>query len=405
MKFLRSLAWLMCITAQLHAFDTAHFFRPPFLERGPWFEKTWLSALFVNVADGKTHHARNCAGTKVPLLDIYGTSNIQASTHNVPDLDPTLSAIAAIPAMGNFSTVSLGAKEHMTELVFEGYQNFEYGLFIHAHLPVRWLSVSSIYLCDLSNPASNSAAWQAFLQNYPAILHEYGLSVYDYKEQSVGDFGIALGWTKNYEDFEHLDFLDMTFQVGVTTPTSKQLCPNHILAIPLGYDGHTGIFGKVDLSIGVCDWLTFSNTFSAIGFNKHTVQQRVKTDASQTGVVLLTTAPVRESLGPIFSYEFLFKADHVVLGFSLDVAYQFQHQWNSSWQLCGTNQPYSFSDQRLQSWSMHTINAQLSYDFSDINHPCAPTFGILVNVPVGGHRIFTPTMGGLSCALMTSWDW
>jgi len=386
-------------------FDTTHFFRPPFLDRGPWLEKSWLSALFIEVADGKTHHARNCAGHKVPLLDLYGSHNVAASALNVPNASPLLQSLAALPAVGNFGTVSLNAKEHMTEVVIEAYQNFVHGLFLHLHLPIRRLTISPICLHDLSNPASNSAAWQTFLRNPSAILEPYGLSLTGYKEHGVGDFGIALGWTKNYECFEHIDFLDTTLQVGVTTPTSKQLCPRHLFTIPLGYNGHTGFFGKGDISVGFFDWMTAGATLFGMGFNKHLVQQRVKTSPEQSGLIILERQPVDEHLGSIISCELLLRADHFLRGCSLDFAYQFQHQWKSSWFLCASKQCYTIPDQRLQNWSMHTINIELSYDFSNINHPCAPTFGILVNIPVAGHRIFTPTMGGLSYAMMTSWSW
>lgn len=337
MQFLRSLLLVIASVHTCSAFDTAHFYRPPFLERGPWFAKDWLTGLYVNAAYGATTNSRNCAGEKVCLLDLY-------------------------------EPVNTPAKAYITESVIEVYQNFKHGLFLHTHLPIRRIKLFSA-------------------------------------ERGVGDFGVALGWTINYEELEELDFLDATLQLGVTIPTSKQTCANTLFDIPLGYNGHTGLFGKFDLSVGILDWLTFGTFATGLGFNTHTQTEKIKITPEQRLLGTLPRETVRSHLGPIVSCGLLFRLDHVLRGLSFDLGYQFQHQWKNRWVICATQQPYNIPDQRLASWSMHTINVQLSYDFSHINHPCLPTIGFIYNIPVAGKRIFFDPMGGGSFSIMSSWDW
>lgn len=337
MQFLRYILISITVIPLCKAFDTAHFYRPPFLERGPWLAKDWLSALYINAAYGATDRSKNCAGDTVCLLDLYEPTNTPA-------------------------------KAYITESIIEVYQNFKHGLFLHTHLPIRRIKLFS-------------------------------------PERGVGDLGIALGWTSNYEELEELDFLDTTLQIGVTTPTSKQTCANTLFDIPLGYHGHTGFFGKFDMSVGMLDWLTFGTFMTGLGFNTHTQLERIKTDVGQSLRGTLPQEPVNVHLGSIISCGLLFRADHFLRGCSCDLGYQFQHQWKSRWVVCKTGQAYAIPDQRLQSWSMHTINIELSYDFSNINHPCLPTIGFIFNIPVAGKRIFIDPMGGGTFALMTSWDW
>lgn len=374
----------------LLSFDTVHFFRPPFLFPEPRFEKPALSSLFLYGANGNSCTGKNSCGATVPILDIYGPHTIQADSNGVPF------------APGH--QVSLNSKVQVFEAVLDWYQNINRGFFIQALVPFRRIQLQEATVHDITAlPLREEPAWQLFLKNIDHTLAQHKLTRAGYSEQGVGDAGLALGWTINYEDTRYLDFIDATIKIGVTLPISKQRGLCHVLEIPLGYNGHTGLFIEGEASIGLYDWITIACYGKGIFFNKTTALERVKTNTKQSGLLLFQEELVKIKRGNIAAAGFLCKADHVIFGLSCTLGYQFNLQRPDHWFICSSQIPYEFCDQRLQGFTMNTFHLAIEYDFSHDDNPHAPIIGLIYNKPTGGKRCFLPSMLGGFLGFHLSW--
>ena len=420
LPYLIKVSLVLVLPCLLYAIDNPHFWRATnFLTEfyEPRLERAWLTSFESTLGFGSTRKARNGQDETVPLLDIYDTYNMQLLGVNVPDKNPAdpgtivMDQLALLPTNDGFAHFSYNGKFAICEANLSFSQNFDYGFFMQAHVPIRRIKITDITQTDLSplagNPNRNNPTWQSFLTLFPHILNTYQLSIGPVSKTGIGDLSILSGWTKNYENTEEIDFIDATIRFGVLVPTGKRKNENLVFDLPLGYNGHYAVQGSFDSAIGWYDWLTIGGHFGAMVFFKRTQLIRLKTAAEQSGLIMLALDNANVRPGAILEANTYIKADHVILGFSLLVGYNFAMQ-NSS--LIEPVTPLFFnpvilnSNEQFSAWKMHTINFGLDWDFTDYNKPNLPHMGIFYNVIVGGKRIFATNMAGFETGLYFCWQ-
>ncbi len=406
----------------LRSIDNPHFWRatnflPQFYE--PRLAMPWLTSFDAFVGFGSTKTGRNGMGDKVPILDIYGSYNMQALGINVPGKnlttaqDVVLTQLALLPAQDTFAMLSFSGKFNLIELNLCVSQNFDCGFFAQAHLPVRQLRVTDIFQTDLSSsdcasgPSKNTPAWQSFLALFPSILNKYNLSAAPTKQTGVGDLSVLIGWTNNFEDTQEIDYCDTTFRVGALFPTGAIKNQNEVFSIANGYNGHFAIPLSFDIAIGWYDWFTLGADIGAMVFfnKKHTL--RMKTDCLQSGLIKLAQGVARVEPGAIWEFNAYLLADHVVCGFSLLLGYSFANK------NCDTIRPENLAifdptivnnDPEFFGWKMHTINILADYDLAHYDCPWLPHVGFFYNIVVGGRRIFNTNVGGFEVGINFACD-
>lgn len=413
---------LLLVVIPLNAIDNPHFWRatnflPAFYE--PRFERDWLLSLDATVGFGSTTTARNGNGTKVPLLDIYGTYNMQALGINVPGknltnpADIALTQLELLPANEGFAQLSFEGRFKLLEANLSLSQNIGCGFFIQGHIPVRQIQITDITQRDLSplgcdnGPNINTPEWQNFLALFPQILDQYNLSIAPFKHSGVGDLSILLGWTNNYEETQEIDYVDTTFRIGALFPTGRKKNEDLVFDIANGYNGHYAIPISIDFAIGWYDWFTLGADFGVMTFFKKTRDIRLRTDCLQSGLITLTKAPARIDPGNIWEANVYMKADHVLCGFSVLLGYSFAMQEHFSIIPQDTiffDPVIVNSDERFLGWKMHTINLLLDWDFATYECPSHPHVGVFGNFVVGGERIFNTHMGGFAVGIHFIYD-
>lgn len=347
LRLIRSLLALgVCFS--LCAYDEILQYRPPIFFGEPHIARDGLMAGACNLTHGSTYHSYNGCGKRVPLCRIW---------------EPTCSNNAiTVPSaawVGKFS---------LTEIIVTAYQEFMHGIFVSAYVPVRFLHIR-----HAREVASSSS-------------QEYTSS-----SKGMGDLAWSLGWAYNYEDFETIDFIDITLQAGVALPTSRPLCPQSTFNVPLGYQGHTGFFGILDGSWGIFDWLTFGGHLQLIGFSSAyecIPRSCVPLLGSSKQSSALCDLPKRwVERHPATVVGLYTKADHLILGLSLMVGYSYMHQADRSVQGEGQRLLPSSCSSYFDSWSMHTVHTSLDYDWATYTNVYAPRVSIMYNTVVGGKRI------------------
>lgn len=400
---------LIPVMTSLVGYDDVHWFRPYFFFGEPRLEKARLGEIKGYGAYGSSYKGKSCSKTTVPLLDIYGTHNIHEAAAQVPFAEPLthddiiLKNLLATTGGPCYAHLSCSGKFSLTELEAVITQNISHGLFLECTIPARELRISDIVRHDLTPPDEQTPEWQAFLEQGQAIFSNYNLSIADYVRSGVGDIALSFGWTGNYEDFSFLDFFDISIQAGVVFPTSNQILPRYFLDIPIGFNGHSGYFGIIDGACGLYDWLTFGAHFQAIGFTTHQEVQHIKTARAQEGLFLIEPASINSSWGPAFTAGIYGKADHVLLGLSVLLGYSFVHKNADCWQLCASQKPYAFTDQRRMSWDMHILHLIIDYDYATYHNPYAPKIGFVYNRSLQGRRIFPLSLFGGLWSMTFEW--
>ncbi|GMU19632.1 MAG: hypothetical protein AMXMBFR12_08240 [Candidatus Babeliales bacterium] len=264
-----------------------------------------------------------------------------------------------IPLIGLFDPALIDnpafdhARFHINEANFCLSHNFYRGFFTQFHIPLRKLMFTHI----------------------PTLGNLQG----QHTSRSFGDLSLLGGWTINYEETCDIDYVDVTFRAGILFPTGTKRDPIYVVDIANGYNGHYAIPLSFDLAIGWFDWITVGAHGGIMPF----ISRSLEFD-------LIYPSP-----GTIWEVNAYFKADHMILGLSFLFDYSFAHQTGPSQKIT-----LSHNDPQFNSWTMHTLNFLLSYDFATYQQPYLPEIGFFYNLVVGGKRIFNTDMGGLTFGIM-----
>lgn len=245
------------------------------------------------------------------------------------------------------------ARFHINEANLCVSKNFNKGFFAQAHIPIRKLTFTHV----------------------PALGDLLG----QHTTRSFGDLSLLGGWTINYEDTQDLDYIDATFRAGGLFPTGTKRKPIYIIDISNGYNNHYAIPLSFDLALGLFDWITVGTHLGAMPFFKRALEYEL----------------VYPNPGTIYEANAYFKADHMLLGLSFLFDYSYAHQTGPSKDII-----LLANDPQFNSWTMHTLNFLISYDFATYEQPYLPEVGFFYNLIVGGKRIFNTDMAGLTCGLM-----
>ncbi len=417
MKFLKKyfLYSLLLIPVLVTGMDNSHFYKARLFPGEPRFEEPWLSTFDLVLTGGHTTTSRDGCGKKVPLFDLFGPQKLQFLGVNVPNFDTQNSLnqlvinLANLPHSPCFAELELGANFDMIEADFYYIQNFTHGFFFRAHIPVRRFQISCVKFCDLSPTSgitnNQTPEWQAFLQNFNDILALHGLCAHSFTKTYPGDLSLLLGWTMNYEETHHLDYIDTTIQTGGLFPTGNVRSIHNILDIPSGYNGHFAIPVIFDFSMGLFEWLTLGAHLDALFFFDATHKARLKTDSCTNGLIKLGVGCVKEKSGTLWDTSAYIKADHFFGGLSLQFGYAFDRKERDFLTPCSSlfNCNIVNSDSMLDSWRMHTLQCIVDYDFATDHCPSLPHFSLVFNHVLGGRHIFDTPLNGIFIGLDWSW--
>ncbi|MCL4361207.1 hypothetical protein M1446_02520 [Candidatus Dependentiae bacterium] len=388
----------------LTAYDVPLFYRAQPLFQEPRFEKPYLTTLDFTLSGGSTNCARNCAGKKVPLGNIFGIINIKNLALGIPNLnqsnpiDQILINLQNLPDNDCFGKLSINGHFEILELVFNGIQNFDKGFFSEFLLPIRRLEISNVNRTDLSPtdgefPNKNTIEWQQFLGQFCPFFKHFNLNTGSFKEFFTGNITFFAGWTKNYEYTTHLDFVDTTLKVGLQLPTASDPRENHIFNLSTGYEGF-GVPVVWQFSIGAYEWLTVGAQVDGLFLFNDIVPMRIKTDKNQSGLIKIFKDNVKIDQGTAWHIGTYLKADHIIRGFSFLLGYSYDRkEADRVIKTCSKIDPEIVnSDPSLQGWSMHTLHLNIEYDFESESNPHGPRIGFVYNRQLAGKNVFSTSL-------------
>jgi hypothetical protein len=227
-------------------------------------------------------------------------------------------------------------------------------------------------------------------------------------ESGVGDFSLLLGWTINYQDTTHVDYIDITSKIGVLFPTGRTKNENRPFDLPLGYNGHYGLPVFVQASFGAFEWFTMGGHTGAVFLFDKTKTIRIKTAAEQNGLIALAQDTVEIDAGTVWTVGAYTKADHFAAGLSLLAGYSFNNKDADTLALKNNfinTGKFINTDITRQGWNMHVFHTSIEYDFA--TDFCKPGWRLsfFYNRILGGKRVFNTHMKIFNIGLDVALAW
>lgn len=239
--------------------------------------------------------------------------------------------------------------------------------------------------------------------NFGQNVQELGcVDIGSYRRTGAGDIAFVADWLQNFpQPRPLLKNVLVNARLGLTLPTGKRENIDKILAFPFGYNGTATIIlgGGLTLSYG---------SYIRAGFDVelrksagHAWNQRIKTAAQQTELILLQKATAYIDYAFEQQYTLFAHLHDFVCGTSVKLAYQFFKHGDDTISLCPNNfsNRIASSAQRLQERNWHVLMAIIDFDCAVLMPACPraiPTVSFYAEIPFKGKRVIvSPILGGI----------
>lgn len=400
---LGSAAAVLCVT-NINAYRHLYFSAPyPF---GTRFERKGLVTIQGWAVHGTTTEGKDGNAKTTNILNMHGLHKMHQVGKNLSGFDITKPRDLTLDTLWRVTptTDDFAKLEFSGKCSFSGGQaQIEYNLsdefFVGATVPYYKLDIQNpVYVdktpSDLS--AAEDSAWQAFKAAFDDILTDWGIKREAVKKSGIGDITTYVGWTRNADDLDQLDFLDATLKVGATLGTADAKDEDQAFSFAPGYDKHNGMFLTFDMAFGTNDFATFGFHLSQMFLFKKKKNMRMQSSAGQNGFIKLGKGNATRDMGNIYEVGGFLKGEVNVA--SLYGAYTYAHKGDDS---LTTDNADLFptavvnSDEMLKGWSTHTVTVGAELDFTNEERRVHPKLGIFYSRVIRARRAFlNHTVGG-----------
>jgi len=376
---------------KLHGVLTISQYKPDSTFQTASIPQDYYSNFSTIFSAGFASQSFNETGEKVPFFQQFGTEDLLARFVD-----------ASLP---NDSTESYGqglisGDFRAQELVLNFYKSIKNGFFIEAGTAIQDLTIHSISINYIESDLPLSPEQITYLEELkiklPKILNRSGMFT----------TAVFAGYNKTFSDFNHLDFIDLTFKAGFLSPQAMLEKNTKFLQFPFDNNINFGYPITAVISVGVFDWITVGINSSMVPWQPAQANMHINNTTSANKVLLPEMTPALLHKGTLFTNSIYFEADHVYQGFSSLIAYCYTASLNSSiTPINETNFQYDQANasSKLDAWNLGSFYIQFDLDFAREVNPSAPIIRVFFDIPITGKLCPKTNLIGTSCNLQVSY--
>ena len=411
------------------SFLVGALFSTSLLAQGQGWDFTYLApssysgtGVFFTYGKGKYEKAYDNEGTVVPLLSLYGPTNItkllldssdssgflaQSSTISAHDYN-ILKAItndAIGKEIGTIGDLVAKGDVAFNDFVFGAGLTINKAISLVATLPVFRYTFTHKGVTDLTPAEYQIPEWIAFIKSYKNILAGYGLKTESYTENAIGDlqFSVVL---ENLLDT--VESFDVKARVGVIIPTATRERLDHVFTIDYGHRKQFGgLFGLTFTSLS-SDYFQLQAGGNVMMFREGTETVRMYTDERQSGFVKLAQGAARQSVGNVWNAFGTFKVTTPNSPVSVLMGYACNGQSDT---VLHPEDQSAFKthivnkDPRLKKWVSHSVFTEMLFVKKAANKYCEEyKLSLLVDYPFAGKNTVKGVRYGGSCGVALQFD-
>lgn len=288
---------------------------------------------------------------------------------------------------------------------FAARRAFPYNIMLGIYMPFFTSRLHNISFIDQTGfvLAPDERVRKYLTHDFAHNVAELGcIDIGPYRRTGPGDLTLVADWLQNFpQPRPFLKNVLVNARLGLTLPTGKRENINKILAFPFGYNGTATLLfgGGLTLSYG---------SYARVGFDVelrksagHAWNQRIKTAAQQTELILLQAANAYIDYAFEQQYTIFAHLHDIICGTTLKLAYQFFKHGDDTISVCSNafSSRIASTAERLQERNWHLMLATLDFDCSVVMPPCPraiPIVSLYTEIPFKGKRVIvSPIIGGI----------
>jgi len=203
-----------------------------------------------------------------------------------------------------------------------------------------------------------------------------GIKGHGYNQTGFGDIDAYFRVGNIWDYLYKMRYIDAGFSLGFLLPTGKKFCIDLPASLPFGGNGHYGMYGQVDLELGLRDDIRLLLLFRYSKRKSKTCNRRVPL-VKEHPLFGTLIAPV--DVDPGYSIAFTPQVwwEGLRKGFGLRIGYSLVYHAEDKWTLCqiptfpGGKSDHASIDAglanicRTSSWATDYVNLSAYYDFYD----------------------------------------
>lgn len=202
----------------------------------------------------------------------------------------------------------VNAKQQQSGMTLWGRVVIDYGtvpgqFFLGMAVPFRSVNVTDVAWTDLTSPTADGARNPIWISNLTSKLAKYvkavgNLDINSWSKRGLGDTEIYFGWSNSFARSEgSVRKVDVHASIGLSLPTGVKRDSDYAFSVPFGNDGSWGIPVRLGYDVCLGDDLKLGSALDLLWLASDTRIHRLKTDASQTDYLILTSGNATKQPG------------------------------------------------------------------------------------------------------------
>jgi len=413
MNFTRNSFFLLLVilTSSIPSLEgmTTTMYKPSSKLQTPHFAKDQLTSFSAIYSAGNTTQAYNQFGNLCNPLEIYGQDTLSAQL-----LPPAMIQyfLLSIPAdlVNDLGAVNFQGKFGVKELYLHFSKNLIYGFFLEGAALIRDLQISKITMQPNLNPALTPIQAQTVITTLSDALNSNGSLLQPdggMRKYGLMQSYILAGWSHHFQNFQHIDFLDITFKAGLSLPEQCDQNFNDLFAFPFPGNRHIGFPIIANIGTGFLDWLNVGSTIIVMPWLANMDLYTLNPAGTNTTILVPFQDIATEKTNPFYHTSVYIEADHFFKGFSLRFSYLYTHNGKSTLTPANTARfPTNLVNQspNLQSWDAKSILSEIEYDFATEESPDLPIIKFFYTIPLAGENIIKTPITGASLGCIFTYE-
>jgi hypothetical protein len=313
----------------------------------------------------------------------------------------------------SWGDMTVAAKQRQTALTLWGRVTVDYGtvpgqFFLSMAVPFKSVEVSDVTWTDLTDPTADGARNPVWISNLTSKLADYvkavgNLDINKWSKRGMGDTEVYFGWSNS---FGHSDGsirkVDVHASLGLSLPTSTQRNYDYAFSTPFGNDGSWGIPFRIGYDVSLGDDLKLGSCLDVLWLSTFSKVRRLKTDATQSDYLVLTTGNVTTTPG--IKWKATTSATYKLSeSFRISAAYKYvRHEEDTlSCPPTGYDLTVINSLQSLKAWSAQDITVKAHFEGAfgsteeDDREGNSVVMSVFYTMPVAGMRTVKNSVAGV----------
>jgi hypothetical protein len=312
-----------------------------------------------------------------------------------------LESCACPPAQGRGRIDFCGDLAIKAHTVFGTRWYMPKGFALGVYLPLSVISLCNRHVDKTQSiTADDVLTKQLVTNNLDANTERLGcLNINDWQITGIGDLAVLADWNLFFrQNRPLLKGVQTSVRFGVNIPTAKATEINDMFALPFGNEAF-GFIAGAGLGLHLTRYFRIGADFEFLYLLSRVLDMRVKTNASQTELLLLAANPVLKEFG--FTHRFNTFIELAYKGFSFNFTYQFWRHDDDK--LAMVNNCFSTNvantAKSLEEWTYHNFIYRLGFDSMGWDYAKyfgSPYLAFFYKQPINGkNAVLAQTLGAI----------